>query len=381
MRKKLLPVLSILLFVSLLNGQIMSSQECAGCHSNSFAQWKSSRHSVSSRAMNPFFEKMYNWAKSSGNPQLAENCLTCHEPVRFLSSKQQSDEQIINEGISCDVCHALKLNDNIDTWELAPKNVKYGPFKDALSSVHHSVYLEDIESNDFCLNCHSNSKNPHGVTFCSTELEWKKSSFAKKGVQCQDCHMPGVEGKASPLGKLRENVHSHVFYGGYSEEMLNNCAKVDLSAEQTGENVLVKVSVKNHGVGHALPTGSPMRMVFLKLEAKDAHDRIVWQNFSQNPIKEDPQAVFMKLLQDSNGNAPVPPWEAVAEKFDQRLKPDETREFEYIIQDGTAETIEVKLIYRLAPPPLLLKLGMIDEIYTKAKVINSKTVNIAKKPE
>jgi hypothetical protein len=362
---------------SVLYAQFKASQDCAQCHDQIYGEWKTSQHAASSRASNPFFQRMYSWANSSGNNELAENCLSCHEPARDLLSSEQSD--LINEGISCEICHATEMANGAGDWKkLAPQGVKYGGLKDALSTVHKSVYAPKISEGQFCLACHSNSKNVHGISFCSTENEWKKSSFSKKGIQCQDCHMPGTEGIAAQLGKMRDRIHSHAFYGGYSAEMLNNCAQIELSANEKNGATELLIKVSNHSVGHALPTGSPLRMVILKLELKNAQEKILWQNYVQNPIKEDPQAVFMKLLQDEDGNAPVPPWEATSEKFDQRLLPDKPREFHYVVPDISAITAEATLIYRLAPPPVLAKMGIKDDVYTTPKIITRRTVQVNK---
>ena len=370
-------VFVIAAFWSNIFAQITASQECAQCHKDIYVEWESSRHAASSRAANPFFQRMYSWAKSSGNAQLVENCLTCHEPVRDLVKTTQTE--LINEGISCDICHATELANGAGDWKKpAPEGVKYGILKDALSTVHESVFAPKLGESTFCLACHSNSQNAHGISFCSTENEWQKSSFSKKGIQCQDCHMPGTEGVAAQLGKMRDRIHSHAFYGGYSEEMLRNCAKIDLQADEKDGNTELFIKVSNHSVGHALPTGSPMRMVILKLELKDEQDKTIWQNYNQNPIKEDPQVVFMKLLQNDNGIAPVPPWEATSEKFDQRLLPDQPREFNYVVPNISASTAEATLIYLLAPPPLLSKMGIEDKLYTTPKIITSQTINVNK---
>lgn len=359
---------------SVASAQVTPSQECAECHKDIYNEWSSSRHAVSTVATNPFFSRMYQLAKNS-NEAAASRCLSCHEPVRDLLAGKEEDATV-QEGIACDVCHATEMARGASNWHKpAPENLKYGPLADALASVHESEYSAYISKSAFCMTCHSNEENAHGVGFCSTLSEWQASSFAKKGVQCQDCHMPGVEGKVAPLGKLRYKVHSHAFYGGYSPEMLRNCAKIDLKAEPAESHINLHVEVKNHSVGHALPTGSPMRMVILKVEVRDGADKVIWENYRLNPLEEDPDAVFMKLLQDENGNAPVPPWEAVSEKFDQRLMPDEPRIFDYAIPN-TARTVEATLIYRLAPPPLLEKLGLDREPWNKTTIINRKRLEL-----
>lgn len=357
---------------------VRNANDCSECHSKIYAEWKTSRHALSAAQTNPLYAKMVAWVSKSKGAEAGHRCKRCHEPIRFLNLPSAVVEQVANEGVTCDVCHATRLvAENGQPWfEVVPGNIKLGPLKDALSTVHSFEFSPQISESSFCLSCHSNAENPHGVTFCSTEDEWQKSSFAKNDITCQDCHMPGMEGKVAPLGKMREQLHSHVFYGGYSQEMLNECADINVRAKRVGNSVQVEIAVKNYTVGHALPTGSPMRMVILSVEAQDSSGLPVWKNYYQNPLKEDPKAVFMKLLQDKNGNAPVLPWEAVSEKFDQRLKADEKRTLTYQFTDTSAVFIQADLNYRVAPPPLLKKLGITDEQYTKVKVITKKRVTI-----
>ena len=187
--------------------------------------------------------------------------------------------------------------------------------------------------------------------------------------------MPAVASKATELGKIR-NIHSHTFYGGYNSEILYNCAELSLAAEGDSTFLTVRVNVRNKTVGHALPTGSPMRSVYLKLSAFNAKGVVVWKNYTNNPLQDDPQAVFMRLLENNDGQAPVPPWEATNVMFDQRLMPDENRTLEYMLSDTQAKQIVAELYYRLAPPALVKKLNLEDDIYTSPILITSKSVLI-----
>ena len=180
--------------------------------------------------------------------------------------------------------------------------------------------------------------------------------------------MPAIEGKTAELGKIRQ-VHSHKFYGGYNPEILKNCASIELAVEGDTTQLDITVNVTNRTVGHALPTGSPMRSVYLSLKALDSDNNVVWENYKMNPLAEDAKAVFMRLLQNDAGDAPVPPWLATSIKFDQRLKPDERRELTYTIPGSTVTSVIATLNYRLAPPALLKKLNLDREPYSNVVTI------------
>jgi len=352
--------------------ELQSSQTCAECHNAIFREWQTSRHAASTAATNPFYAAMLNWANKAGG-EAQQKCNKCHAPVSALNATQETVARLQNEGVTCDVCHAARPS---GAWlEIGETNVKYGPLDDAVSVVHESEYSSFHTSSSQCLTCHANLENEHGTAFCATEREYKQSSFYKSGVTCQDCHMPSVKSKVAELGKIRR-VSAHNFYGGYSSEILKNCASITLSAKGDTSLYTISAKIKSRTVGHALPTGSPMRVVYLKLQALDVDGVVVWQNFKNNPIKEDPQSVFMKLLEDETGKAPVPPWEAVKVKFDQRLMPGEERTLEYRLPGKHAARIVAELYYRLAPPALVKKLNLEDEMYGAPVLIASASFQV-----
>ena len=366
--------LSIFIFmivVCLFGQELTSSIVCAECHTDAYSEWRSSRHSQSSASSNPFFSAMYEWAKSA-DADLQKACLKCHEPVLFLNTSENSPR----EGVTCDICHAAKPVPGNGGWwlKIQPGNIKFGTIQDAISNWHTCEYSPIHGEARLCLVCHSSLTSEHGIEFCSTEEEWKQSSFAQKGVNCQDCHMPVIEGKTAPVGKIRDDIHLHNFYGGYSEDFLRNCAEIDIQTKKQNSSFLIAVTVTNKTVGHSLPTGSPMRMVILSLELRDREQRPLWKNWYNNPLAEDAKAVFMRLLEDENGKAPVPPWQASQMRFDQRLKADESRLLEYTVSDTSAHSLNATLIYRLAPPALLEKMQITDPIYSEPKIIVEENV-------
>jgi len=126
--------------------------------------------------------------------------------------------------------------------------------------------------------------------------------------------------------------------------------------------------VTNRTVGHSLPSGSSLRMVVLTVQAFDEGGRQIWQNYSDSPFS-DPQSVFMRLMENDRGEAPVPPWEAVKVRFDQRLNPDESRTLTYDIPAAGVHQVSATLSYSLAPKPLLEKLNLVEDPYVTPVVI------------
>jgi len=350
-------------FVGSVNAQIIkSAQKCKECHAKNYNEWSISYHHNSTPENNPFFDAMLKLSFPDSNQ--VKSCEPCHKPVQRLNVPSLLRQNLANEGVTCDVCHAAKLSGHSDSlFTIQPGNVKYGPYKDAVSAVHESEFSKKLTSSEFCLSCHGKKENRHGMIMCSTEEEYKKSSYAKDGVTCQDCHMPAIEGKTADLGKMRDEIYSHTFYGGHSEQMLRECAEINLESSREAEGFILTVDITNVIVGHSLPTGTPLRAVYLSVTAQDTLGETAWRNYQTNPIHEDPDAVFMRLLEDENGIAPAAPWSGVKTRFDQRLGANETRRLEYVIPDTSMISVEATLYYRLAPPGILKQAGITDEHY------------------
>ncbi len=364
-------ILTVLLFCfcPVLGQAIKSASTCRDCHSTAYAEWQASRHAHSTSANNRFYSVMYKMAHASAGDSLAEKCEKCHNPISTLDGKHYSKE-ITREGVNCDFCHATKLVKG-PWFGPGPENTKLGPLEDAVSNAHKCEYSKFHQQSDFCLVCHGQMVNAHGIAFCSTQEEYENSRFAEQNVTCQDCHMPSRVGKTAPLGKIRENIHSHGFFGGYSAEMLRNCARLKVNPVKHKDGVQVGINVISHSIGHALPTASPMRLVVLNVEALNKDGLAVWRNFYSDPVAEDTNAVFMRLLQDEAGNAPVPPWQAKSVRFDNRLLPGENRSLSWTIPDTAAVQVRASLNYWLAPKKVLKKLGLNYSIYTEPKVITT----------
>lgn len=351
-----------------------SSLKCKSCHTKTYKQWQKSRHALSSKENSPIYKAML-----SGHDQAdVATCQKCHEPVYTLDLPEKLTQQLSGDGISCDFCHATELEPkgNEVNFKLVPGNIKFGPYKDAVAVDHSSQYSDDLSDPKFCLACHTNRDSPHGVAFIDLEQEWRNSSYHKLNVTCQDCHMPSLSGKTAELGKIRDDVYSHQFFGGFNDAILSNCVSMKVDTLRENNFLQVTIKLKNSSVGHGLPSGSPLRMVILSVEGIDELNATIWKNYTTNPIKEDPQAVFMKLLSDQNGKAPVLPWNAVGERFDSRLMPGEERIIKYKIPVALIKSIKASLLYYIAPPPLLRELKISDPDFTQVRVINTTHLDI-----
>ena len=269
---------------------------CKGCHVHINEQQSVSMHARSYE--NPVFQAQYYREvvpQARTDPRLAEearSCAACHMPVAHL---KRGGELVIGKhvdpkmsGVTCDLCHRISghegdepLNGN---YIASPGQEKYGPYRHA-GNWHH-VYLKFQTQSEFCAVCHE-SVNQLGVRVKPTYTEWKASSYAKKGVDCQDCHMNAKgyliddvaeyeHGKAAvmTLGSApeRSKLYSHHFPGARTGTQLDNALPLAISADRStvapGDDLAITVEVDNKRTGHKMPSGSiELRFLWLDLQA------------------------------------------------------------------------------------------------------------------
>ncbi len=353
---------------------IKSAQNCKKCHKAIYEQWQSSRHAHSTPSTNPLFASIYKLSQMDSDGETKLYCIRCHAPVSQINGDTELTEDITNEGITCDICHTIvELSDEPEYWpnRYQPGKVKQGVFKDSQPKGHKTVYSEMLTTSEICSGCHGDMLDIPGMrscgnlTICDTDFEWKATSFAESGERCRDCHMNAVSGKAAKNGPEREKIFQHNFSGAYSQDMLEKAAELNLDVKEFEGDVILTLDVINSGVGHLLPTGPPARMMFVKLTAKNGNGEVVWSNFSENPVAEDPYGVFHIVFADQIGKVPSMPWLAVKIVKDTRLRPGENRQLVYKFPAQEVERIEAKLFYRLAPSQLLDKFEITDESLRK----------------
>ena len=265
--------------------------------------------------------------------------------------------------------------------------------------------------------------------------EWRHSPYAKAGVHCQDCHMaadPAGFVAALKRGEQPKKTVSHRFAGnnyllsntalpagllntlrGGSPPGINrlydratfraalgktNEAVVALLREaaelrvdgvfeapgtqggeaQSGEALLLNVSVTNAGAGHALPTGPlDQRYMWIEVLAKDAAGTPVFHQgkFDAEKGEEDPQAVrWMKEILDMEGQPERRHrlFDAATLHYTRKpIAPKQTDSIDYRIPlpEGTRAplTVEVRLWYRIAVQDILKNiesqgLGKVDVV-------------------
>ncbi|HWQ90487.1 MAG TPA: multiheme c-type cytochrome, partial [Clostridia bacterium] len=224
---------------------------CSGCHEHCYQQHLGSMHSKS--FSNPVFLAQYTQEVlplarySADGWRDARSCTACHAPVAHKLSRARlvvpDPTTAASSGVTCDFCHTItgfkgEQAQNAN-YIVEPGPIKYGPFH-TRTDWHHQYSALQTRS-EFCAICHSVS-NRYGLNIKSTYAEWQESSYAREGIQCQDCHM-SIEGfltQGRPVhasgvaafmslgsAPVRFKLYTHRFQGARSQSQIEGAMQLD----------------------------------------------------------------------------------------------------------------------------------------------------------
>lgn len=245
------------------------------------------------------------------------------------------------DGISCTLCHQI-LEEEKDSgdYSISETRVAFGPFEPDYSAMmdtaggYYPTYSEHISSSQFCAVCHDlytpyvleNGDIATGTFPEQTPYqEWRASSYAVEGEsfqQCRDCHMDrSSTARVSALPantRERENVYGHTFltentmmlemiasiaedqgleFNGLEQAVLDGkdylaeAGEIEIrdlqwiAYDQNNkvDDLQVEVVVTNK-TGHKMPTGIPVRRVFVHFTVYDDHGDLY---FSSGDVQDD----------------------------------------------------------------------------------------------
>ncbi len=281
-------------------GQAQEAQPCLECHPAVAAQWRQDAHSRA--AVNPLFLGFFYGTGAGGKPagpgykldfpNSSGNCAACHIPVAFLETAFNTDPMRIapeaREGIGCDFCHKINAavvdetggRPGVMSYHFtrpdSGRQVFYGPLDDVFpgDDSYHPLYRQSL----YCAPCH------HGrfwnVLAYSEFQEWQESSYARRGIHCQHCHMKpdGVltrftEQSKGGIARRPESLASHVNFGIKDAQFMRESIDLTTRAALEEGRLIVVTQVENTNAGHHYPTGNPMRHLILLVDAIDGQGR------------------------------------------------------------------------------------------------------------
>ncbi len=332
------------------------SEACGTCHKDIYTMWNRAMHS---NAYNdPIFMSSFLQAFFQTNGAATRFCLSCHDPTSAIGPEFNVESDIKGQGVTCDFCHTIrevKLDHPEGPFIRTPGRMKTGPYSNAKSPAHTTEQKAFFKKSELCGGCHR-LKAKTGVLIIGTYEEWKESTYASSGIQCQDCHMPVQKGKriVSPELKVpKRDVNLHNLAGGHSIEQVKTALRVKIKEVKREESSLrVGVEVANVGSGHKIPTGTPSRKLLLKVIVRDKSGRLYLED----------EKVFEKVLMDENKKILREDHEiflrAARIYYDNRISPKEVREVWYsfhipykdLIRDYQKKLfIEAKAMYHYLP--------------------------------
>lgn len=345
-------------------------QACAGCHAAVVEEWSSSMHAQAHHTKDPVHGAMRALRMDKQGEHVAGKCAQCHTP----RDPGAVESAVAKTGVSCATCHNLDGVDRSDGKKgakalvFAEPGVIRGPHGATGALAPHAIGPAQpalTDGSTVCLACHDKTTTPAGLDACTTGPELASAGDAS--LTCTGCHMPEVDGASGVVSSGRSSHRSHAFLGAHQAWTGDGsfvASAVDLTAALDGGTLTATLSNQS---GHGFPTGFPGRMAVVLAVGVDASGAPVWRSFTTNPMAEDPQAVLNKVYVDDAGAPTMPPF-AAALKRDSRLRPGETRSFTWEVPE-TVVRADVKLVFRLLPPPAAAALGLTDAPEAQPKVI------------
>jgi hypothetical protein len=346
-----------------------ASIRCAECHGFQHERWAGSIHARSDSS--PLYVAMRarsaaNRATGAGAAERSAGaaeriagatgvpgarCDACHAPLKALLD---ASEPAAREGVTCEVCHAMKSVREVDGRMEAEIDLrdsrKYGPVCSGREIYFHKTGCSPLhKESQFCAACHQASAGlakAHDIPIYTDFDEWRASSYATAGINCQDCHMPGVVEDVASGSQKKARVGDHGMLGD-DGELKRRAISMNLSVEDKRGKLFAKVTLKNEAGGHTVPTGMPGRQIALRVRVVDGRGA---------EVAAGTRTYGRVLL--GEGGAEVPFFEATREGADTRLKAGETREEAFAFEAPAGGEVAATLVWRSASPAVAAAVGV-----------------------
>jgi nitrate/TMAO reductase-like tetraheme cytochrome c subunit len=352
-----------------------ASEVCRSCHIDITDQWRSSTHARADRSRNHLFGRMYFYSLKETRGATLTKCGPCHETMSFVQNDYENPRarDVNAEGVTCSYCHAIDAKgpaDAVPPFEL-DLAAFYGTIRSpVVSATHKSAYSPLYSSSDYCGGCHKYS-NQYGVPISDTIGEWKKTRYAKQGVTCQTCHMPGHAGRNTSAGPVRPRVADHSFSVDPVENpRLQGAVTLRVTPQRLGKDSLgVEAIVTNAGAGHSMPTGNDQKMLLIRIRVLTESGKIVWEN---DPFQEWDVSVFGLLLADELRRWPAETWNAREIISDRRIPAGESAHVHYGVplRDATGPLkVAAQVLFRTGRPATLTAYGLDDAVWGVERVM------------
>ena len=356
-----------------------SATTCRSCHVDITTQWSNSAHARADRKENQLFGRMYSFSLRETRGATMTKCGPCHETILFVSNDFDRMRPVTDEGVTCVYCHAISgpgPADGVPPFTLDLSAYQGSVRQPVAVKDHKSAYSAFITKSDYCGGCHQYS-NQNGILISDTFGEWKRSKYAKLGVTCQSCHMPGEPGRNSSDGPVRPRVANHSFAGVVDNPKLKSPATLALRLGMRGADSLrVYAVVANVGAGHSIPTGNDQHLLLIRVRVKDVEGKIIWEN---DPFQDWEASIFGLVLATDLGSWPAETWTAAKVLADRRIKAGGSAQVRYDVPIADAKgalIVEAELVHRRARPETIHIYGLDEETYGAERRMAEATLRV-----
>jgi len=246
----------------------LAPESCGTCHAAQLADWRTSHHA---RSMGPGVTGQLVEMRQS-DPETARHCLTCHAPL--AEQQDGGDTSLQRKGLVCAACHVRGHARFGPPRRDGPAEGTPGATPPHRGATRTTAFLRS----EFCAGCHQFADDGfalNGKLLENTYNEWKASPAARRGQQCQDCHM---------------TERRHLWRGIHDPETVRGGLVITLAPAQPryrpGDRVGARLTITNTSVGHHFPTYVTPRVV-VRAALVDADGREVAGSGEERVIARD----------------------------------------------------------------------------------------------
>ena len=228
----------------------LQPEACGACHPVQFGDWQASLHS---KSMGPGVAGQLG-EMARREPAAARSCAKCHAPVAeqrpelveragVVRSNPDFDPALQARGVICASCH-VRGHEHFGP----PRRGGSTAYRAPRESLPHNGVTRTTAflRAEFCASCHQFGVDGlalNGKPLEDTYAEWRRSPAARRGLQCQNCHMPD---------------RRHLWRGIHDAGMVRWGIDITLRASRAryraGDLLRATLSISAPRVGHAFPT-------------------------------------------------------------------------------------------------------------------------------
>jgi nitrate/TMAO reductase-like tetraheme cytochrome c subunit len=278
------------------------SEQCAGCHSEIYEEWKESWHGQAYTDQDVL--------DLSQNFQ-DEQCISCHAPVPIwqvgVGERVVERREHREDGVDCISCHLMP-------------DGRVAGVRGLVDAPCRPVVADKLPTAQFCAGCH----NQHWTVDEFMASRWSETHT------CNTCHMPRENRAIADNGPVREGVATHRFEGGHYLWMLRKAATV--KTEVRDGRLYVRVT--NSGAGHKMPTDARHRSFNLYVTIRDEEGNLL--------VDQEEIAEYRLYYRDQH----LEPTQ---------IAPFETKVATYDLPAGRKGVATVEFVYCLKPPQKVTK--------------------------